>query len=64
MAYQSLHLSRPNEVLRLIGLGLVVENSSSAAVSDATRTYLASVQSWSHAVLGVCSWSCGRYWRW
>ncbi|MGQ0718296.1 MAG: helix-turn-helix domain-containing protein [Pseudonocardiales bacterium] len=52
MAHQSLHLRRPNEALRLVGLGLVVENNSPAAVSDSTRSYLSSVQSWSYAVLG------------
>ncbi len=52
MAHQSLHLGRPNEALRLAGCGLVVENNTPAAVSDATRSYLSSVQSWSYAVLG------------
>lgn len=52
MAHQSLHLSRPDKALRLVGLGLAVENSSPAAISDATRSYLASVQSWSYAALG------------
>jgi hypothetical protein len=63
MAHQSLHLSRPDEALRLVGLGLVVENNSPAAVSDATRSYLASVQSWSYAVLGettACERALGR----
>ncbi|MGH3870349.1 MAG: helix-turn-helix domain-containing protein [Pseudonocardiaceae bacterium] len=63
MAHQSLHLRRPDEALRLVGLGLVVENNSPAAVSDATRSYLASVQSWSYAVLGettACERALGR----
>jgi hypothetical protein len=45
IAHQSLHLRRPDEALRLVGLGLVVESNSPAAVSAATRSYLASVQS-------------------
>jgi hypothetical protein len=63
MAHQSLHLRRPDEALRLVGLGLVVENNSPAAVSDATRSYLSSVQSWSYAVLGdttACERALGR----
>jgi hypothetical protein len=63
MAHQSLHLRRPDEELRLVGLGLVVENNSPAAVSDATRSYLSSVQSWSYAVLGdttACERALGR----
>ncbi|MGH3778977.1 MAG: helix-turn-helix domain-containing protein [Pseudonocardiaceae bacterium] len=63
MAHQSLHLSRPDEALQLARLGLVVENNSPAAVSDATRSYLASVQSWSYAVLGqttACERALGR----
>jgi hypothetical protein len=52
MAHQSLHLRLPDEALRLVGLGLVVENNAPAVVSDATRSYLSSVQSWSYAVLG------------
>jgi hypothetical protein len=63
MAHQSLHLRRPDEALRLIGLGLVVENNAPAAVSDATRSYLSSVQSWSYAVLGdttACERALGR----
>ncbi|MGH3909423.1 MAG: helix-turn-helix domain-containing protein, partial [Pseudonocardiaceae bacterium] len=63
MAHQSLHLSRPDEALRLAGLGLALENNSPAAVSDSTRSYLASVQSWSYAVLGettACERAVGR----
>ncbi|MGH3919355.1 MAG: helix-turn-helix domain-containing protein [Pseudonocardiaceae bacterium] len=63
MAHQSLHLRRPDQALRLAGLGLVVENNSPTAVSDATRSYLASVQSWSYAVLGettACERALGR----
>lgn len=63
MAHQSLHLSRPDEALRLVGFGLAIENNSPAAVSDATRSYLASVQSWSYAVLGdatACERALGR----
>jgi transcriptional regulator with XRE-family HTH domain len=63
MAHQSLHLSRPDEALRLVGLGLAVENSSPAAISGATRSYLASVQSWSYAALGdasACEQALGR----
>ncbi|MGH3772099.1 MAG: helix-turn-helix domain-containing protein [Pseudonocardiaceae bacterium] len=63
MAHQSLHLSRPDEALRLAGLGLAVENDSPGAVSDATRSYLASVQSWSYAALGettACERAVGR----
>jgi hypothetical protein len=63
MAHQSLHLRCPDEALRLVGLGLVVENNSPAAVSDATRSHLASVQSWSYAVLGnttACERALGR----
>ncbi len=52
MAHQSLHLSRPDEALRLAGLGLAVENNSPVAISGAIRSYLASVQSWSYAALG------------
>ena len=44
MAHQSLHLMRPDDALRLAGLGLAVENGSPGAVSDATRSYLASVE--------------------
>ncbi len=63
MAHQSLHLSRPDEALRLVGLGLVVENESPSAVSDATRSYLSNVQSWGYAVLGdttACERALGR----
>lgn len=63
MAHQSLHLSCPAEALGLVGLGLVVENNSPTAVSDATRSYLSSVQSWSYAVLGdatACERALGR----
>jgi hypothetical protein len=63
MAHQSLHLNRPDEALRLVGLGLVVENDSPSAVSDATRSYLSSVQSWGYAVLGdttACERALGR----
>ena len=52
MAHQSLHLNHPDKALRLAGFGLAVEANSRVAVSDATRSYLASVQSWSYAVLG------------
>ncbi|MGH3997731.1 MAG: hypothetical protein ACRDTJ_09750, partial [Pseudonocardiaceae bacterium] len=52
MAHQSLHLGCPDDALRLVGFGLAVENNFPAAVSDATRSHLASVQSWSYAVLG------------
>jgi hypothetical protein len=63
MAHQSLHLGLPNEALRLIGFGLTVENNSPAAISHATRSYLASVQSWSYAMLGdtvACERALGR----
>ena len=63
MAHQSLHLMRPDDALRLAGLGLAVENGSPGAVSDATRSYLASVQSWSYAALGettACERAVGR----
>jgi hypothetical protein len=63
MAHQSLHLSRPDEALLLADFGLAVENNSPAAVSDATRSYLASVQSWSYALLGettACERALGR----
>jgi hypothetical protein len=63
IAHQSLHLRRPDEALRLVGLGLAVESNSPAAVSDATRSYLASVQSWSYAMLGdatACERALGR----
>ncbi len=63
MAHQSLHLMRPDEALRLAGCGLVVENNSPGAVSDATRSYLSSVQSWSYAMLGDttgCERALGR----
>jgi hypothetical protein len=52
MAHQAVHLNRPDEALQLVGRGLVVENNSPAAVSDAARSYLASVQGWSYAMLG------------
>jgi len=63
MAHQSLHLNHPDKALRLAGFGLAVEANSRVAVSDATRSYLASVQSWSYAVLGDttgCEWALGR----
>ncbi len=63
MAHQSLHLSRSDEALRLADLGLAVESNSPTAVSDATRSYLASVQSWSYALLGettACERALGR----
>jgi transcriptional regulator with XRE-family HTH domain len=63
IAHQSLHLSRPDEALRLVGLGLAVENSSPAAISDATRSCLANAQSWSYATLGdatACEQALGR----
>jgi transcriptional regulator with XRE-family HTH domain len=63
MAHQSLHLMRPDDALGLSGLGLAVENGSPGAVSDATRSYLASVQSWSYAALGettACERAVGR----
>ncbi len=59
MAHQSLHLSCPEKALRLVGLGLAVENSTPAAVSDVTRSYLAHVQSWSYAMLGETT-ACER----
>ncbi|MCA1671239.1 MAG: hypothetical protein LC799_03215, partial [Actinobacteria bacterium] len=63
MAHQFLHLERPDEALRLAGFGLAIESNSPAAVSDATRSYLASVQSWSYAMLGdltAFEWALGR----
>ncbi|MDQ3030013.1 MAG: XRE family transcriptional regulator, partial [Actinomycetota bacterium] len=63
MAHQSLHLMRPDDALRFAGLGLAVENGAPGAVSDATRSYLASVQSWSYATLGettACERAVGR----
>lgn len=63
MAHQSLHRSRPREALRLVGLGLAVENYSPGSVSDLTRSYLSSVQSWSYAALGErvsCERALGR----
>jgi len=63
VAHQSLHLLRPDEALRLAGFGLAVESNSPDAVSDATRSYLSSVQSWSYAMLGDttgCERAMGR----
>ncbi len=63
MAQQFLHFSRPDEALRLAGCGLAVENNSPGAVFDVTRSYLASVQSWSYAMRGetiACERAVGR----
>ncbi|MCA1705382.1 MAG: aminoglycoside phosphotransferase family protein [Actinobacteria bacterium] len=63
IAHQSLHLMRPDEALRLAGFGFTVESNSPGVVSDATRSYIANVQSWSYAVLGditACERALGR----
>jgi hypothetical protein len=63
MAHQSLHLGQPEEALRLAGFGLAVDNNSPTPISDATRSYLSNVQSWSYAMRGdatVCRRALGE----
>jgi hypothetical protein len=58
IAHQFLHLGRPEEALRLAGFGLAIDNAPTP-ISNATRSHLSNVQSWSYAVLGDAT-ACGR----